>query len=390
MAGYIGSKAAVVSSGAERKKTFDITTSTTSLTGLSYTVGQVHVFHNGVRLVDGTDYTATNSTSITLTAAAENGDQVVVVSYASFQTSDTVSASAGGTFAGDVTFDGTFTSQGIDDNATSTAMTLDASGDLLVGKTNTLLANAGVAIYSDPYKGLVEVTRDGGQAMILNRKTSDGTIVDLRKDGSTVGSIGNYGTELYLGSTGGTDAFIRMGYDTVAPANSLGNNRDAAINLGASNNRFKDLYLSGGVYLGGTGSANKLDDYETGTFNPTITGGLQSGGNAEGQYTKVGDLVHINLRIYRPADISSSTDISIGALPFTAASIGSEQVLNLAVRYANMANWQIAGFSVTDGASSGAIRVFAENSGTFDALQHVAFTSNYSAVVISGAYQTSA
>ena len=109
MSGYIGSKAAVVSSGAERKKTFAITATTTSLTGLSYTPGFVHVFHNGIRLVDGTDYTATSGTSITLTNAAESGDEVVVVSYASFQTSDTVSASAGGTFSNDVNIDGDLT-----------------------------------------------------------------------------------------------------------------------------------------------------------------------------------------------------------------------------------------------------------------------------------------
>lgn len=102
MAGYIGSKASVVSSGAERKKVFSITTTTTSLTGLVYTPNQVHVYHNGIRLVDGTDYTATNGTTITLTTAAENGDQVVVLSYATFQPSDTVSASAGGTFNNDV------------------------------------------------------------------------------------------------------------------------------------------------------------------------------------------------------------------------------------------------------------------------------------------------
>ncbi len=88
MAGYIGSRASVVSSGAERKKTFDITTTTTVLTGLAYTPTFVHLFHNGVRLVDGTDYTATNGTSITLTTAAQSGDQVVVVSYATFQAAD--------------------------------------------------------------------------------------------------------------------------------------------------------------------------------------------------------------------------------------------------------------------------------------------------------------
>ena len=88
MAGYIGTKAAVVTPGAERKKVFSITTTTTSLTGLAYTPGFVHVFHNGVRLVDGTDYTATNGTSLTLTTAAENGDEVVVVSLGTFQVAD--------------------------------------------------------------------------------------------------------------------------------------------------------------------------------------------------------------------------------------------------------------------------------------------------------------
>ena len=88
MAGYIGSKASVVSNGAERKKVFDITATTTSLTGCSYTPNQVHVFHNGVRLVDGTDYTATDGSTITLTTAAQAGDEVVVVSYATFQPAD--------------------------------------------------------------------------------------------------------------------------------------------------------------------------------------------------------------------------------------------------------------------------------------------------------------
>jgi hypothetical protein len=137
MAGYIGSKASVVSSGAERKKTFAITTSTTLLTGLSYTPTKAHVFHNGVRLVDGTDYTATDGTSITLNSAAESGDEVVVISYAGFQVADAYTqaeadaefvAKAGDTMTGGLTVGGSFTSLGIDDNATSTAVTIDSSG----------------------------------------------------------------------------------------------------------------------------------------------------------------------------------------------------------------------------------------------------------------------
>ena len=118
MAGYIGSKASVVSSGTERKKTFAITTTTTSLTNLVYTPTKAHVFHNGVRLVDGTDYTATNGTSITLNSAADNGDEVVVISYAGFQVADAYTqaeadaafvAKAGDTMTGGLTVTGTVT-----------------------------------------------------------------------------------------------------------------------------------------------------------------------------------------------------------------------------------------------------------------------------------------
>ena len=66
---------------------YTITSNTTSITGndddsnsLSYTVGSEQVFLNGVKLVDGgTDYTATNTTTITLAQNAINGDVVEVV-----------------------------------------------------------------------------------------------------------------------------------------------------------------------------------------------------------------------------------------------------------------------------------------------------------------------
>ena len=135
MAGYIGSKAVVVSSGAERKKTFAITTSTTSLTGLSYTPTYVHVFHNGIRLVDSSDYTATNGTSITLSNAAANGDEVVVISYSSFQVADAYNKSesdtrfintAGDTLTG--TLGGTAVNLSGDLSAVNTTLTGDLRG----------------------------------------------------------------------------------------------------------------------------------------------------------------------------------------------------------------------------------------------------------------------
>ena len=322
MAGYIGSKASVVSSGAERKKTFAITTSTTSLTGLSYTVDQVHVFHNGVRLVDGTDYTATNGTSITLTSAAENGDEVVVVSYATFQTSDTVSASAGGTFAGDVTFDGSFTSQGIDDNATSTAMTLDGSGNLLVGTTSTNI----VASSTATDEGFVYVNgaaltaaRSAGQVADFNRITNDGEIIRLRKDGAAVGSIGaGAGGFLTIGSPNGTPVYATFANGSLKPTTSLGSNSDGGGDLGNVSARWKDLYLSGGAYLGGTTSSNKLDDYEEGTYTPVFNyGNAVVYSNQTGRYCKVGNLVFVSIDITITSKSSDLSQVHV-SLPFVA------------------------------------------------------------------------
>ena len=320
MSGYIGSRASVVSSGAERKKTFDITGTTTSLTGLSYTVNQVHVFHNGVRLVDGTDFTATNGSSITLTSAAESGDEVVVISYAGYQVSDTVSASQGGTFAGDVTFDGTFTSQGIDDNATSTAMTLDSSGNLLVGKTATgYNTNAGTELWSN---GFSAFTRDDAIVSYYNRKTSDGDIVQFLKDGSTVASIGvDSGDNITFGATsGGGSGLFMFGAGGTSPfilPMKEGALSDNTVTLGDNARRFKDLYLSGGVYLGGVGSANFLSDYETGTFTPAFQSITNPTYVAQtGYYIKIGSFVSYHYRI----EWSAGTSIGaiVNGLPFTA------------------------------------------------------------------------
>lgn len=71
--------------------TYSITSTTTSITGnddnansLSYTAGEESVYLNGVKLVGGgVDYTTTNSSTITLTSSALNGDVVEVVAIES-------------------------------------------------------------------------------------------------------------------------------------------------------------------------------------------------------------------------------------------------------------------------------------------------------------------
>jgi hypothetical protein len=73
---------------------------------LSYTQSNLIVTLNGIVLEDGTDYTATDGTSIVLSTGAATGDELNIVAFKSFTVADTVSASSGGTFSGPVTFAG--------------------------------------------------------------------------------------------------------------------------------------------------------------------------------------------------------------------------------------------------------------------------------------------
>ena len=73
---------------------------------VSYTVGQVSVYLNGVKLVEGTgkDFQATNGSTITGLSALTASDVVEVVALSAFSPSDTVSSANGGTFNGNVSF----------------------------------------------------------------------------------------------------------------------------------------------------------------------------------------------------------------------------------------------------------------------------------------------
>ena len=153
-------------------------------------------------------------------------------------------------------------STSIVDNGNDTAITIDSSENVLVGKTSTDNTTQGIRFYPT---GRQSIVSEADTALIVNRRTSDGHIAEFRKDGTAVGRIGAYDGRPYLAST---TVGIRIS-NALFPSNTSGVITDGAMNIGGSSGRFKDLYLSGGAYLGGTGSANKLDDYEEGTFTPT-------------------------------------------------------------------------------------------------------------------------
>jgi len=130
-----------------------------------------------------------------------------------------------------------------DFGAEAERMRIDASGNLLVGKSSTAFGTVGIRLEGP--NGKIEATRNNNVVMDLNRLSGDGTIANFSKDGTTVGSIGTLVSSLTIGS-GDTGLLLQPAYDRILPFNvSTNAGRDNAIDLGASDVRFKDLYLSG-------------------------------------------------------------------------------------------------------------------------------------------------
>ena len=88
-----------------------------------------------------------------------------------------------------------------------------------------------------------------------------------------------------------------------------------------SSARYKDLYLSGGVYLGGTGSANKLEDYEEGTWTPHLDSGGTTSTAQVHKYVKVGNQVTISGYTGFSSIPNDGAIFQIGGLPFTIGSL---------------------------------------------------------------------
>jgi hypothetical protein len=136
-------------------------------------------------------------------------------------------------------------------------MRIDSSGNLLVGKSVASTTTAGGEINAD---GTLVGVRDGGNPLVLNRLTSDGTIASFRKDGTTVGSIGvDSGDNLYIGGSAVSHGGLYFGTNTAAPL-SAGTLTDDVMDLGTATYRFDDIYATNSTIQ--TSDRNEKQDIE--------------------------------------------------------------------------------------------------------------------------------
>jgi hypothetical protein len=132
------------------------------------------------------------------------------------------------------------------------SMRIDSSGNLLVGKSSSAINTDGVELLNSGRMFLTTTSL----AHVIRRKSTDGELVEFQKDGTSVGSIGARGGDVYL-ETGNTGIRMYDASNAIIPVGSTGVSRDAAIDLGLGPNlRFKDLYLSGNINLSASSQIN--------------------------------------------------------------------------------------------------------------------------------------
>ena len=96
MAGYIGD--IPVPQATQTRQTFTATASQTSFPTIGYTAGFIDVFLNGVKILDGVDYNATNGSDVVLTTGAALND---ILEVTIFTATDLSTSGAGGRYKGE-------------------------------------------------------------------------------------------------------------------------------------------------------------------------------------------------------------------------------------------------------------------------------------------------
>ena len=204
-----------------------------------------------------------------------------------------------------------FQSTGIDDNATSTAITIDANEKVGIGISNP--------------SGIVHIKGD-----------TDGLGPDLRLQVNNANTWDNIGV-IRFGNNSNSDLVrIQAVTATTSTSGYLAIQTSTSGTL-SENVRFPSE--GGMTFNGDTAAANALDDYEEGTWTPVLQGSTTNPtivySTQRGKYTKVGNLVtaYFNI-VVGSVSVQGSGTLTLAGLPFTAndefvGSIVNQQPVNL-------------------------------------------------------------
>ena len=248
---------------------------------------------NGVIQKPGSSFTVSSST-ITFSSNLSTGDVIDFIQILG-GVANIGTPSDGTVTSAKITYPlTTFSSTGIDDNATSTAITIDSSERVGINETN-------------PEQDL--------------HLTHNSTLY-MRAENTTLGCVTDFGTS-GVGSTIINRSAHPMKFFTDSTERmSISGSGSVGIGTGVPSQALDvvgSIEVSDGIYIGGTAAANKLDDYEEGTWTPASTFANDTASGQAGAYTKVGNMVVANFQIVF-STTSFGINVGLSGLPFTSNS----------------------------------------------------------------------
>ena len=213
---------------------------------------------------------------------------------------------------------------------TNTLMIRKVDGSETMAK---FVANGAAELYFDNVKK-AETSANGfdltGNLNLLDSSSSSvgrvmlGTDSDLQIShtgsggiiGNYTGTLGIRSNALRLQNGAGTESYIKADENGAVELYYDSSKKFETTSSGVTVTG--SVTASTGILFGSdTADANTLDDYEEGTWTPTVlSGGTIGTSQYTSTYTKIGRLVTINTDIHQLSDITSSTNIAIGGLPY--------------------------------------------------------------------------
>ena len=274
--------------GTSERFKYTATSGQTTFTGaddngatLSYDAGYIDVFLNGIKLISGTDFTATNGTSIVLTSGATVSDILDIVTYgtfelANFSINDANDVSTAGVTNGQVL---AYNSSASEFQPTTVDLTNLSASNLTSGTIPDARFPAVLpAIDGSNLTGITSVGGATGVSFNDNVKAQFGASNDLQ--------IYHDGTHSYIKDTGAGNLYIG-GSDYIVLEDSAGQdymyakvNAEVSLNHNGSE-KFKTT--STGVDVTGTVTADGLGvgTSSLGTYVSAMDSGTAGNTNAE-------------------------------------------------------------------------------------------------------------
>ena len=141
----------------------------------------------------------------------------------------------------------------------SDRVVIDSSGNLMVAKTSVASSSVGFEARANGFNAF---TRDGGQPLEVRRLSSDGVLIELRKDSTAVGSIQVQSGDNLSIQGDSSHSGIEFGTNALFPHKNSAN-VDNLIDLGHSTLRFDDVYATNGTIQ--TSDQNEKQDIASAT-----------------------------------------------------------------------------------------------------------------------------